>query len=130
MPRHKRDHSMNKNHQCELCNKKFSRKELLDKHMKSKIHKITEKPAEKPDEEPAKPTEKQADKEPAKPTENIFICHHCSQDFSRQNNLKRHLKTHRKIPTESFTCETCNKCFFREDTCIVTLIGYSESLGN
>ena len=108
----------------------FQEKNFLISTWSQKIHKISEKPAEKPDEEPAKPNEKQADKEPAKPTKNIFTCHHCSQDFSRQNNLKRHLKTHRKIPTESFHCETCNKHFFRQDTCIVTLIGYSESLGN
>lgn len=55
---------------------------------------------------PPSPNEK---KEPVKP----YLCEHCPSTFSRNHDLKRHLRIH--LGVRPYKCNTCSKTFTRMD---------------
>ena len=117
MSRHTKIHSTVKNHNCMKCNKSFSRKDLLQKHIRSCTRSKKETPgnqempgAKKENVGPQEPLGSKLDKSNV-----IFKCDHCDKCFPHKRSLKRHLRNHDK-PTESFSCNTCEKRFSREDS--------------
>ena len=85
--RHTREHG-EKQHLCEVCNKKFSQKSNLKRH--EKTHRETQ----------------------TEPEETGCICHVCGKAYSRKDHLKKHFKKSHK--NESFKCSTSSKQFSRK----------------
>ena len=83
--RHKKTHESEKV-TCEACEKLFSSKETLNKHMK--LH----------DDIKIK-----------------FTCEFCNKQFARKDGLTRHLKMHDTNYQRKYSCDICKKDFFRKD---------------
>ena len=71
-----------KTHSCELCNKKFTLKGNLKKHVEAVHEKVT------------------------------FACEFCNETLSTRATLKRHVNSiHKKENKINHVCETCKKAF-------------------
>ena len=95
--RHMKVHSDKKPHSCEICLKKFSRKEHLKRHMENKHSPNSGK---------------------------IYRCEKCEKSYERGDHLRRHMKSdHRDVAAQSSEgdeeeesiCEYCGKTFIRKD---------------
>ncbi|PSN31453.1 hypothetical protein C0J52_19055, partial [Blattella germanica] len=82
--RHMIIHTSNRPFQCEICNKSFTRKSDLNRHM---ITHTSKRP---------------------------FQCEICSKSFSQKSYLSTHVITH--ISNCSFPCDICSKSFTRKDS--------------
>ena len=76
-------------HKCPHCEKIYMKTDVLQKHV-MKVH-------------------EQKDSNLTK-----IRCEECKETFSNETNLKRHVKTHAKLP-ETFECDKCRKMFSRRD---------------
>ncbi|XP_063380527.1 zinc finger protein ZFP2-like isoform X1 [Cydia fagiglandana] len=77
---HKRDvHDKERSHQCEYCPKAFFKKEKLKEHIRSHTN------------------------------ERPYTCNECGRSFTKKVHLTRHLTTHSGL--RKFLCKMCNKSF-------------------
>jgi len=78
-------------YRCTVCDKQYSRKDSLQKRMGC-CHPICGKKAPH------------------------YSCVHCSQSFTQQYNLNRHLKKHSSTDQNGHVCPHCDQLFVRRDT--------------
>ena len=86
-------------HICNICEKPFSRKDVLKKHQKI-VHQIDKRNVTLPG---------------IKDGENLFDCHICEKTFKEKSVLNRHLETVHNDNCARYHCNECDKQFKRKD---------------
>ena len=95
-----------KTHYCQVCEKSFSSKSGLDKHVKS-IHEGRKFTCVECDETFSDKRNLRNHMKTVHTGERDYQCEQCSKTFSTKSILSDHLKVHRK----PYSCHICGKCF-------------------
>jgi len=80
LKRHQATHD--KQFECNICERKFSRKNYLEAHIMTKHQNV-----------------------------DLFKCHVCDKQLGSKVTLRHHLKLHEKNVTKNFNCQQCTKSF-------------------